>query len=118
MQDIKPLIFDSSRRSAMHSVDAIIKNPSLLKAFIDLAFRDVHQFSMRAANVIEKYDAKVPCVTESYLDAILQHLKKMKKFRGCLSIIVFNGCLPRMKALQFDIIACIFFILFQIIYLN
>ena len=78
MQDIKPLIFDSSRRSAMHSVDAIIKNPSLLKAFIDLAFRDVHQFSMRAANVIEKYDAKVPCVTESYLDAILQHIIETK----------------------------------------
>ena len=76
--DVKPLIFDSSRRTAILAADAVIKNPTLLKDFIDLAFRDIRQFSMRAANVVEKCDEKCPCFAEPYIDLILDRLPGTK----------------------------------------
>ena len=72
--NVEELIFDSGRNTAFNAVEIAIKNPQLIPQFIEIAFKNKKQFSMRAANVIEKLDYIKPNLLSNYIDKIISFI--------------------------------------------
>jgi len=78
VEEIKKILFDSGRATADYAADVLLKRPGLLMGFRQLAFSDVYPFDMRASNVIEKADEKVPGFAASLVSDIISSLTLFK----------------------------------------
>lgn len=74
IEEIKKILFDSGRATADHAVGLLLARPELLAGFRQLAFSNEYPFDMRASNVIEKADEKVPGFASSLVPDIVSNL--------------------------------------------
>lgn len=76
--DIKLLIPDSHKSTALQATAFVLKHPKMLSTFIEFAFTETPQYSMRAANVIEHCDNYNPLIIKPYLKNIVTKLPTLK----------------------------------------
>lgn len=72
--DVKHLITDSHRSTALQAVELIRKDPALIDSFLALALSGLPQYAMRASHVLEKADNADPTLLKPYLKRIIQKL--------------------------------------------
>jgi hypothetical protein len=88
--DLKNLLSDSSRRTAVIAVSIIGNNPIMFKEFLDFALQDNGRFSMRAARVVQLSAHHHPELIRPYLNEIIQKLPTYKNDglkRGMLKLL-------------------------------
>jgi len=72
--NIMELLSDSSKLTAIHAGNVAMQKPEIIPLILKLALENKHQYSMRAANTIEKLDFNRPELVKPFYTEIIEAL--------------------------------------------